>query len=174
MPTRSATRRIDSAAGPSASSSSSAASTISAARPWRASATQEPLARAERVADGAVEADVEAPGERGYEPAGAERRDEYDRRQHRRADETVQRVVERHGAGVQLAPLEAPAGAGQQGQVGCDGEHGELPPAGAGVVCDGDGGEQQGSRAERVGTAAERAGKVEGGGHRDPFRRDVT
>src|SRR5262249_31655132 len=123
MPTRSATRRIESASAPSASSSARAASTISRARGASASGTLEALARAQAVADGAIQGDMAAPGQRTDQEAGADQAEQRRSGEQGGAGQPVQGVVQRHGARVELAALEAPAGAGEQRDVGCDGEH---------------------------------------------------
>src|SRR6476659_2442396 len=106
MPTRSATRRIDSAPSPSASSSARAASTISRARGASPSGTDEPVARAEVVADRAVEVNVEGPREGADQEPGTEQTRERGRGEQRRAGEAVECVVQRDGARVQLPALE--------------------------------------------------------------------
>src|SRR5262245_18375200 len=115
MPTRSATLRIETASPPSSSSSARAASTSSCARGLRA---LEAIAGAEPVADGAVDGDVERPGERADEVAAGEHAERRERAERDRAGETVERVVERDGARVELPALEPAAGAGEQRDVG--------------------------------------------------------
>src|SRR3954468_7848454 len=116
---------------------------------WRAvssgsCATLEALGRAEPVADGAVERDVNAPGEACDEPAAAEDTGGAEHDEHGRADEPVHRVVDGDRARVELARREALAGAEQQREVwrndSCEGD------ADVTVLCDldGAGGEQHG------------------------------
>src|SRR4249920_3241899 len=107
MPRRSARRRIVSASGPSSSSRTRAASTISRARGVRPLAALEAIAGPEAVAQGSVDGDVRRPRERADEPDGGKARSERDDAQRDRPREAMGQVVEGDGTAVELAALEA-------------------------------------------------------------------
>src|SRR4051794_28092297 len=114
MPSSCATRPSVSASTPSDVSRPRAVATTSC---WRAVsclsrsalATLEALRRAQAVPDGAVERDMDAPGEPGHERGGAG--DQADRHQDGGSVEAVDRVVDGNGARVELPLGEPPAGA---------------------------------------------------------------
>src|SRR6478672_5584593 len=130
MPRRSASRRIDSASSPSASSSLRAASTISVARGLSLLGALEAVTGAKTVAQRPVKADVEAPRERADEEAERDEIEGGEHHHHERHPEAVDEVIEAHRARVELALLEVRGGAVEERQVGTEPEGRELPEAG--------------------------------------------
>src|SRR5204863_224698 len=90
----------------------------------------EAIARAQTVSDRPVEADVEAPDEGTDQVRDADHARSGKREQHYRSPEAVERVVERHRARMDLTAREPGTGPGEQGEVGADPEHAELPVPG--------------------------------------------
>src|SRR4051794_35181366 len=127
MPIRSASRRIESASSPSSSRIVRAAPTISFARGLNRSGTPETIARAETVSHRPVEADVEAPDERTDQVGAADDSRCRECEQNDRGPEAVKRVVERHGARIELPAREAAADADEEREVRADRERAELP-----------------------------------------------
>src|SRR4051794_26659413 len=103
---------MERASAPSSSRIARAAATISRARGVRSADTLEAVARAQPVADRAVERDVERPGQPGDDVRRADQPAGGGEQQRARAPKPVDEVVERHRARVELPPGEARAGAG--------------------------------------------------------------